>query len=51
VIFSVSQTWYRYEAKKNAESEPIVNWLLRLTDNTATGGSVFVTSTCERHGL
>ena len=28
VIFSVSQTCYRYEAKKDAENEQIANWLL-----------------------
>ena len=32
-IFTVSQTCYRYEAKKNAENEQIASWLLRLTDN------------------
>ena len=32
VIFSVSETCYRYEAKKNAENEQIADWLLRLTD-------------------
>ena len=32
VIFSVSQTCYRHEAKKDAENEQIANWLLRLTD-------------------
>ena len=29
VIFSVSQTCYRYEANKDAENEQIANWLLR----------------------
>jgi putative transposase len=32
-IFTVSETCYRYEAKKNAENEQIADWLLRLTDN------------------
>ena len=38
VIFSVSQTCYRYEAKKDAENEKIANWLLRLTDNQRNWG-------------
>jgi putative transposase len=33
LIFSVSQTCYRYEAKNNAENEQMADWLLRLTDN------------------
>ena len=37
-IFSVSQTCYRYEAKKNAENEQIADWLLRLTDNHRNWG-------------
>jgi putative transposase len=37
-IFSVSQTCYRYEAKKNAENEQIADWLLRLTDNNRNWG-------------
>jgi putative transposase len=32
-IFSVSEACYRYEAKSNAENEPIANWPIRLTDN------------------
>ena len=38
VIFSVRQTCYRYEAKKDAENEQIANWLLRLTDNHRNWG-------------
>lgn len=38
VIFSVSETCYRYEAKKNAENEQIADWLLRLTDNHRNWG-------------
>ena len=38
LIFSVSQTCYRYEAKKNAENEQIADWLLRLTDNHRNWG-------------
>ena len=37
-IFMVSETCYRYEAKKNAENEQITNWLLRLTDNHRNWG-------------
>jgi len=37
-IFTVSETCYRYEAKKNAENEQIANWLLRLTDNHRNWG-------------
>jgi putative transposase len=32
-IFSVSETCYRYEAKRNHENEQIADWLLKLTDN------------------
>ena len=31
--FMVSDTCYRYEAKKSAENERVADWLLRLTDN------------------
>ena len=34
----MSQTCYRYEAKKNAENEQIADWLLRLTDNHRNWG-------------
>ena len=37
-IFTVSETCYRYEAKKNAENERIADWLLRLTDNHRNWG-------------
>ena len=37
-IFTVSETCYRYEAKKNAENEQIADWLLRLTDNHRNRG-------------
>ena len=37
-IFSVSETCYRYEAKRNHENEQIADWLLRLTDNHRTWG-------------
>ena len=32
-IFNVSETFYRYEEKNNAENELIANWLIRLRDN------------------
>lgn len=37
-LFSVSETCYRYEAKRNADNEVIADWLLRLTDNHRTWG-------------
>jgi putative transposase len=48
VIFSVSQTCYRYEAKIDTENEQIVNWPPRNPGRftSATGALVIVTSTC-----
>src|SRR5690606_9369038 len=37
-IFHVSQTCYRYDAKRNAENEKIARWLMRLTDNHRNWG-------------
>ena len=37
-IFQVSQTCYRYSAKRNAENEEIAQWLMRLTDNHRNWG-------------
>lgn len=37
-IFQVSETWYRYSAKKNAENGEIADWLMRLTDNHRNWG-------------
>ncbi len=37
-IFSVSETCYRYEAKRDAENEQIADWLLRVTDNHRNWG-------------
>jgi len=37
-VFSVSETCYRYEAKRNYENEQIADWLLKLTDNHRTWG-------------
>lgn len=37
-IFQVSETCYRYSAKKNAEDEEIADWLMRLTDNHRNWG-------------
>ncbi len=38
VIFGISETCYRYEAKHKAENEEIADWLLRLTHNHRTWG-------------
>jgi len=32
LIFSVSETCYRYDAKRDAENDRIADWLVRLTD-------------------
>lgn len=45
-IFQVSETCYRYSAKKNAENEEIADWLMRLTDTTATGDLGCASCTC-----
>jgi putative transposase len=37
-IFTVSETCYRYVAKRNAENERIADWLVRLTDNQRSWG-------------
>jgi len=37
-MFQVSETCYRYEARRNAENEEIADWLLRLTDNQRNWG-------------
>ena len=36
--FEVSETCYRYSAKRNADNEEIANWLMRLTDNHRNWG-------------
>ena len=36
--FSISETCYRYQAKRRAENEEIANWLIRLTDNNRNWG-------------
>jgi hypothetical protein len=38
-FFAVSETRYRYEAKKSAENERIADWLLRPTDNDRNWGA------------
>ena len=38
VVFEVSETCYRYEAKGDAENERIADWLVRLTDNHRNWG-------------
>jgi hypothetical protein len=45
-FLSVSETCYRYEAKKNAENEQIADWLIRLRATSETGALGFVTSIC-----
>jgi len=37
-VFTVSESCYRYEAKRDAESQEIADWLLRLTDNNRNWG-------------
>ena len=36
--FGISETCYRYQAKRLAENEEIANWLVRLTDNNRNWG-------------
>jgi putative transposase len=36
--FEVSQTCYRYSARRNVENEEIANWQMRLTDNHRNWG-------------
>ena len=36
--FGVSETCYRYKAKREAENKEIANWLVRLTDNNRKWG-------------
>lgn len=36
--FRISESCYRYEAKRQAEDEVIANWLVRLTDNNRNWG-------------
>ncbi len=45
-LFSVSETCYRYEAKRRAENEEIADWLIRLTDNQRTWDSGCVICIC-----
>ena len=37
-VFTVSESCYRYETKRNAENEQIADWLVRLTDNNRNWG-------------
>ena len=37
-VFTISESCFHYEGKKNAENELIANWLLRLTDNNRNWG-------------
>ena len=36
--FGISETCYRYQARRQAENEEIANWLVRLTDNNRNWG-------------
>jgi putative transposase len=36
--FSISETYYRYQAKRQAENDAIAQWLERLTDNNRNWG-------------
>ena len=36
--FGISQTCYRYQAKRNAENDVIADWLVRLTNNQRNWG-------------
>ena len=36
--FGISETCYRYEAKRRAENEEIAHWLIRLIDNNRNWG-------------
>ncbi len=38
LAFGISQTCYRYAAKRNAENEVIADWLVRLTNNQRNWG-------------
>ena len=37
-VFTVSQSCYRYEAKRNTQNGQIADWLVRLTDNNRSWG-------------
>ena len=36
--FTISETCYRYQAKRQAENDAITHWLERLTDNNRNWG-------------
>ena len=38
LIFGISETCYRYQAKLSAENEEIADWLIRLTHNQRNWG-------------
>lgn len=38
LVFVISETCYRYQAKLNAENEMIADWLIRLTHNQRNWG-------------
>jgi putative transposase len=37
-FFSLSETCYRYDAKRDAENDRIADWFLRLTENYRNWG-------------
>ena len=37
-IYQVSETCFRYDAKRNSENQEIADWLMRLTDNHRSWG-------------
>lgn len=46
LAFSISQTYYRHEAKINTENEVIIDWLVRLTTSRRNWAWAFATYTC-----
>lgn len=44
--FSISQKCYRCKAKLDAENVIIAYWLVRLTNNSATGALGYASCTC-----
>ena len=50
--FGISETCYRYEAKRCAENDEIAHWLERLTDNNRNGGGRLVLPVpAQREGI
>jgi putative transposase len=38
LAFGISESYYRYERKLDAENAEVANWLLKLTDNHRNWG-------------